>query len=48
MPNMSLVPILWAAGERDAAAQCLKRVAEAYPADLDSRGFLGQYYMRCV
>jgi len=45
MPNMSLVPILWAAGERDAAAQCLKRVAEAYPADLDSRGFLGQYYM---
>jgi tetratricopeptide (TPR) repeat protein len=45
MPNMSLVQILWSSGERDAAAQCLQRVARVFPADVDSRGLLGQYYM---
>jgi tetratricopeptide (TPR) repeat protein len=45
MPNMSMVQILWTSGERDAAAQCLQRVARVYPADIDSRGLLGQYYM---
>jgi tetratricopeptide (TPR) repeat protein len=45
MPNMSMAQILWVAGEHDAAAQCLQRVAKVYPADVDSRGLLGQYYM---
>jgi tetratricopeptide (TPR) repeat protein len=45
MPNMSMVQILWDAGEHDAAAQRLLRVARVFPADVDSRGLLGQYYM---
>jgi len=45
MPNMSMAQILWVAGEHDAAAQCLQRVAKVYPGDVDSRGLLGQYYM---
>ncbi len=45
MPNMSLVAILWKSGEHDAAAQCLLRVAKVFPSDVDSRGFLGQYYL---
>jgi len=45
LPNMSMVQILWNAGERDAAAQCLQKVARVYPADVDSRGLLGQYFM---
>ncbi len=45
MPNMSLVQILWASGEHDAAAARLQRVAKTFPADIDSRGLLGQYYM---
>jgi len=45
MPNMSMVQILWRAGERDEAAQCLQRVARVFPGDVDSRGLLGQYYM---
>jgi tetratricopeptide (TPR) repeat protein len=45
MPNMSMVQILWSAGEHDAAAQCLKRVVRVFPGDVDSRGLLGQYYM---
>lgn len=45
MPNMSMVQILWTAGEHDAAAQCLLRVARVFPADVDSRGILGQYYL---
>jgi tetratricopeptide (TPR) repeat protein len=45
MPNMSMAQILWVAGEHDSAAQCLKRVAKVFPADVDSRGLLGQYYM---
>ena len=38
MPNMSMAQILWVAGEHDAAAQCLQRVAKVYPGDVDSRG----------
>jgi tetratricopeptide (TPR) repeat protein len=45
MANMSMVRILWNSGEHEAAAECLKRVARVYPADVDSRGILGQYYM---
>jgi len=45
MPNMSMVQILWNGGERDQAAVCLRRVARVYPADVDSRGLLGQYYL---
>jgi tetratricopeptide (TPR) repeat protein len=45
MPNMSMAQILWVAGDHDGAAQCLQRVAQVYPADVDSRGLLGQYYM---
>lgn len=45
MPNMSMVQILWSAGEHDAAAKCLQRVATTFPADIDSRGLLGQYFM---
>ncbi len=43
--NMSLAKILWAAGERDAAAQCLQRVAMVYANDVASRALLGEYYL---
>ncbi|HET7535588.1 MAG TPA: tetratricopeptide repeat protein, partial [Candidatus Didemnitutus sp.] len=43
--NMSLAKILWAAGERDAAAKCLQRVATVYPNDVASRALLGEYYL---
>jgi len=45
MPNMTMVQILWSSGEHDAAAPYLQRVARTFPADVDSRGLLGQYYM---
>lgn len=45
MPNMSMFQLLWNAGEHDAAARCLQRVARVFPGDIDSRGLLGQYYM---
>ncbi|HEY1764502.1 MAG TPA: tetratricopeptide repeat protein [Opitutaceae bacterium] len=45
MPNMSLFQLLWNEGQRDAAAECLKRVVLVYPGDLDARGLLAQYYM---
>jgi len=45
MANMSLVQILWSEGDRDGAAETLLRVARVYPADIDSRGILGQYYL---
>src|ERR1019366_6859768 len=45
MPNMSMVQILWTAGERDAAVTYLRRVAGVFPSDIDSRGILAQYYM---
>ena len=43
--NMSLAKILWAAGERDAAAKCLQRVATVYANDVASRALLGEYYL---
>ena len=45
LPNMTMVQILWDAGERDAASQYLLRVARMFPADVDSRSLLGQYYL---
>lgn len=45
MPNMSLAKILWGAGEREAAVQCLQRVVKIYAVDVPSRGLLGQYYL---
>lgn len=44
-PNMSLAKILWGAGEREAAVQCLQRVVKIYAVDVPSRGLLGQYYL---
>ncbi len=43
--NMSLAKILWTAGEREAAATCLQRVATAYANDVPSRALLGEYYL---
>lgn len=43
--NMSLAKILWTAGERDAAALCLQRIANVSPTDLPSRALLGEYYL---
>ena len=43
--NMSLAKILWTAGERDAAAKCLRRVATVYANDVPSRALLGEYYL---
>jgi Flp pilus assembly protein TadD len=43
--NKSLALILWKAGEREAAARCLQRVVQVYPAEVDARGLLGQYYL---
>ena len=43
--NMSLANILWTAGERDAAARCLQRVASLYATDVPSRALLGEYYL---
>ncbi len=45
MQNMSLVQILWNAGEHDEAVKYLRRVAAVFLADVDSRGLLGQYYL---
>ena len=43
--NMSLAKILWTAGERDAAAKCLQRVASVSATDIPSRALLGEYYL---
>lgn len=43
--NMALAKILWTAGERDAAAPCLQRIAAAYATDVPSRALLGEYYL---
>ena len=43
--NMSLAQILWDAGERDAAAKCLQRIATVYADDVPSRALLGEYYL---
>lgn len=45
MPNMSMVQVLWSEGDHDKAADYLRRVARVFPADVDSRGVLGQYYL---
>ncbi len=45
-PNMELARILWSAGERDAAADCLRRVAAAHADDVPSRALLGEYYLQ--
>ena len=45
MPAMSLAGILWNAGEHDAAAQILQRIARVFPADVDSRELLGRLYL---
>jgi Flp pilus assembly protein TadD len=45
MPNMTMAQILWDSGDRDGAARHLRRVARVFPADIDARGFLGQYYL---
>jgi len=43
--NLELAKVLWASGERDEAADCLRRIAEMKPADLASRALLGEYYL---
>ncbi|HVU25713.1 MAG TPA: tetratricopeptide repeat protein [Opitutus sp.] len=43
--NMSLAQILWDAGDRDDAVQCLQRVATAYANDVGSRALLGEYHL---
>lgn len=43
--NMSLARIYWAAGERDAAAVCLQRVAAGDPNEVPSRALLGEYHL---
>ncbi|HEU5080063.1 MAG TPA: tetratricopeptide repeat protein [Opitutaceae bacterium] len=45
MENMALARILWESGDRDAAAECLKRVASIAPDDVPSRGLLAEYYL---
>ena len=44
--NMELARILWSAGEYDAAALCLQRVAFVYASDVPSRALLGEYFLR--
>jgi tetratricopeptide (TPR) repeat protein len=44
-PNLNLARILWKAGERDEAARCLQRIVQGYPADIDARGMLAQYWL---
>jgi Flp pilus assembly protein TadD len=43
--NANLAKILWAAGDRDAAAQCLERIARVSSGDVPSRALLGEYYL---
>ncbi len=43
--NMSLAKILWAAGDRDAAAKYLQRIASVYANDVPARGLLGEYFL---
>jgi tetratricopeptide (TPR) repeat protein len=45
LPNMSMVQILWSEGHPDEAVPYLQRVARVYPADIDARGLLAQYYL---
>lgn len=43
--NVSLAKLLWNTPDQDEAVACLQRVAKAFPADVPSRGQLGQYYL---
>ncbi len=43
--NMQLAKILWAQHEQAEAVACLTRITKAFPADVASRGLLGQYYL---
>jgi Flp pilus assembly protein TadD len=43
--NLNLARILWASGDRDGAAACLKRVAEVNAGDVASRALLGEYHL---
>jgi tetratricopeptide (TPR) repeat protein len=43
--NINLAKILWTQNERAEAVGCLTRIAKAFPADVASRGLLGQYYL---
>jgi tetratricopeptide (TPR) repeat protein len=43
--NIELAKILWEAGDREGAAQCLRRVVEIAPKDVTSRAMLGEYYL---
>lgn len=43
--NMQLARILWEAGERDAAAAHLQRVAQVVARDIPSRALLGEYFL---
>ncbi|HEY4300095.1 MAG TPA: tetratricopeptide repeat protein [Candidatus Didemnitutus sp.] len=43
--NMSLANLLWNAGEKDAAAKCLQRVAAARAEDFSARALLGEYFL---
>jgi tetratricopeptide (TPR) repeat protein len=43
--NMSLAMILWTAGDRDHAAECLRRAADVSVKDVVSRSFLAEYFL---
>ena len=43
--NMQLAKILWTEHAQAEAVICLTRVTKAFPADVASRGLLGQYYL---
>ncbi len=45
MPNMSMVQILWSEGHHEQAVPYLQRVAKVFPADVDARGLLAQYFL---
>lgn len=45
LPNMSMAQILWSDGHPDEAVPYLQRVTRVYPADVDARGLLAQYYL---
>lgn len=43
--NMALAKILWESGDKDRAAECLRRVAQVASDDIPSRALLGEYYL---
>jgi tetratricopeptide (TPR) repeat protein len=43
--NVNLAKILWAAGDRDNAAQCLVRITEVSATDVAARAQLAEYYL---